>query len=396
MLTPSPNSPTTKIAIYRTSSLGDMVLATACLDLLSKLPIPVEITWIGRGAALDTIHASWPEAKVIDIPRSATFSDLQKVSARLADQHLLVDLQCNLRSQWLCLTLKNSHNVPTFSMDKAQLSRSRLIVEARMRGRRKPLPEKSRRVKRYQYEMMCDALKRALRHHLPVEMLDGLDAIEAAPRLPIPDSYDTPWRKELRFGAWLAVAPGAAHPTKQTPLEIVKDIIEGVSSEYNAPLGLVFLGDNNDRQSARQILDSLNWQGPVLNLCGMLSLWETAVALSETTCLLSNDSSLAHIAEAVNTPVAVLFGPTIESFGFPPRMRRSQAFSSLTGCRPCSKHGKVPCRFGDKLCFHAISAPSVVKHLHGLLSAPEARHANRDPHRTDVGQTSPNDPPSHT
>lgn len=399
MLTPSPNSPPTKIAIYRTSSLGDVVLATACLDLLSKLPIPVEVTWIGRGAALDVIQASWPQTKIISLPRSATFTDIQKVGSQLSDQHLIVDLQCNLRSQWLCLNLKNSYNIPSFSADKAQISRSRLLVEARVRGRRKPLPEKSLQVPRFQYDMMCDALKRGLRHHLPIEMLDGLDLIEAVPRLPIPDSFDSPWRKELRFGAWLAVAPGAAHPTKQTPLEIIKEILEGVAAESSEasmpkpfPLGLVFLGDNNDRQSARHILDSLNWQGPILNLCGMLSLWETGVALSEATCLLSNDSSLGHIAESVGTPTAILFGPTIESFGFAPRMRRSQAFSALTGCRPCSKHGKIGCRFGDKLCFHSIPPSSVVRHLHELLTGPEARHLTREPHKPGPDPSTSSDP----
>jgi ADP-heptose:LPS heptosyltransferase len=402
MLTPSPHAPPTKIAIYRTSSLGDVVLATACLDLLSKLPIPVEITWIGRGAALDVIQASWPQTRIIPLPRSATLTDIQKVGAQLSDQHLIIDLQCNLRSQWLCLNLKNSYNIPSFSADKAQLSRSRLLVEARVRGRRKPLPEKSLQVVKFQYDMMCDALKRALRHHLPVEMLDGLDLIAAAPRLPIPDSFDSPWRKELRFGAWVGVAPGAAHPTKQTPLEIVKEILDGLAIEMNGdsghkptPLGLVFLGDNNDRQSARHILDSLNWQGPVLNLCGMLSLWETGVALSEATCLLSNDSSLGHIAEAVGTPTAILFGPTIESFGFAPRMRRSQAFSALTGCRPCSKHGKVACRYGDKLCFHSIPTPAVIQHLHKLLTSPDARHINREPHKSGPGPAGPSDPHVH-
>jgi len=156
MLTPSPHTPPTKITIYRTSSLGDMVLATSCLDLLDKLPIPAEITWVGRGPALDMIQASWPKINTISIPRSATFSDLQKVATQLAKQHLIIDLQCNLRSQWLCLNLKNTHGVPTFSADKAQFARSRLLVEARVRGRRRPLPEKSLQVPRLQHELMCD------------------------------------------------------------------------------------------------------------------------------------------------------------------------------------------------------------------------------------------------
>jgi ADP-heptose:LPS heptosyltransferase len=402
MLTPSSHTPPMKITIYRTSSLGDMVLATSCLDLLDKLPIPAEITWVGRGPALDMIQASWPKVKTISVPRSATFSDLQKVAAQLSNQHLLIDLQCNLRSQWICLNLKNSYNVPSFSADKAQFARSKLLVEARVRGRRRPLPEKALQAPRLQHEMMCDALKKGLRAHLPIEMLDGLDLVEAVPRLNVPDTFDSPWRKELKFGAWIAVAPGAAHPTKQTPLEIIKETLEGLAIDLTASdsvsrpsFGLVFLGDENDRQSARTILNTLNWPGPVLNLCGMLSLWETGIALSEASCLLSNDSSLGHIAEAVGTPSNILFGPTIESFGFPPRMRRSRAFSSLTGCRPCSKHGKVSCRYDDKLCFHSIPVASIVRHMSDTLSSAEARHVGREAAKANE-LTSTTDPQVHT
>lgn len=389
MLTPSSHSPPIKVTIYRTSSLGDVVLATACLDILDKLPISAEITWVGRGAALDMIRSCWPQVKIVELPRSATFTDIQKVAGKLADQHFIVDLQCNLRSQWLCLTMKNSYGVPSFSADKAQFARSRLVLEARMRGRRKPLPEKSLHADKFQFEMMSAALKKALRSQLPIEMLDGLDLIETAPRMPMSETFDSPWRKELKFGAWIAIAPGAAHPTKQTPLEIIKEILEGLAIELNmrgeqasAPLGIVFLGDDNDRQSARQILDMMNWKGPILNLSGMLSLWETGIALSESTCLLSNDSSLGHIAESVGTPTAILFGPTIESFGFAPRMRRSRAFSSLTGCRPCSKHGKVSCRYDDKLCFRAIPVPAIIRHLADTLTSPEARHNAGNPNKS--------------
>ena len=377
MLTPTTTSPTLRVAIYRASSLGDVVLATSCLDLLDWLPVPTEITWVGRGAALEMVTQSWPTVRGLTVNRSDSVIELQKVVDQLQSVHLFIDLQCNLRSRWLAKNLKAQHGVPYFSADKAQLARSRLLVEARVRGRRRPLPERARTVGRLQSDMMCAALKRALTYHLPVEMRDGLDTMAARPRLPIPDAFDPPWRKELRFGAWLGVAPGAAHATKQAPLELVHEILARVKATAPEGLGLVFFGDDNDRQVALKLADGLHWPGPVLNLAGRLSLWETAVALRETSSLLSNDSSLGHIAEAVDTPTAILFGPTIESFGFAPRMRQSRAFSTLIGCRPCSKHGKVGCRYGDKLCFTSLNLDDVAAHLVGLLTAPDAKHARR-------------------
>lgn len=384
MLTPTGTVPTLRVAFYRTSSIGDVVLATACLDLLRQLPVATEVTWIGRGASLDMLASAYPDIRTIAVRREDTMIDLQRASEAISNVHLFIDLQCNLRSRWLGRQLRVASGAGVFQADKAQLRRSRLLLEARVRGRRRPLPEASRQVPRLQYDMMCDALRRGLCYHLPVEMLDGLATLPVRPRLPIPDSFDSPWRKELRFGAWLGIAPGAAHATKAAPLELflesigkVKSLLAQIEGQVPSPLGLVFFGDANDRKAARQLLDDLHWTGPVLNLAGRLSLWESAVALRETTCLLSNDSSLGHIAEAVDTPTAVLFGPTIESFGFAPRMRASRAFSALVGCRPCSKHGRTPCRYADKLCFNALSTDDIARHLVSLLISPDARFRGR-------------------
>lgn len=377
MLTPSSTAPTLRVAIYRTSSLGDVVLATSCLNLLEQLPVPTEVTWLGRGAALDIVTSAYPNVRGLEIGRGDSPATLQKVIAQLSSYHVLIDLQCNIRSRWFARALKSAHQVAYFAADKAQLARGRLLVEARVRGRRRPLPDRVRLAQRPQYEMMCDTLRRALRHHLPIEMRDGVESALVRPRLPIPEAFDAPWRKELKFGTWLGVAPGAAHPTKQAPLELVRDVILKVQStlvrragEAHSALGLVFFGDENDRQVARELLDMLGWTDPVLNLAGRLSLWESAIALRETSGLLSNDSSLGHIAEAVDTPVAVLFGPTVEAFGFAPHMRESRAFSGAVGCRPCSKHGKIACRYDDKLCFDTLSPDDIAGHLVGLLLGP--------------------------
>lgn len=377
MLSPTSTSPVIKVGIYRTSSLGDVVLASACLDLLSSLPVPTEVVWIGRGAALDMLSKSWPKIKVIEMARSESSKGLSNTLDELKNCHLLIDLQGNLRSQWLGRRLQTLYGVRYYSMPKSQVARSRLILEAHMRGRRRPLPKSTARAWRLQYQTMVDTLKRGLREHLPSDRWTGLEKEDYRPRLPVPDEFDPPWRKELRFGIWLGVAPGAAHPTKEAPLEIFAETIletrqnflqkleNGVTQRY--PLGLVFFGDAKDRDKANLLLDRLQWSGPVLNLAGRLSLWESAVALSETTCLLSNDSSLSHIAEAVDTPNAVIFGPTVEAFGFAPRMSQSRSFSTLTGCRPCSKHGKLLCRYGDKLCFNSLDVSMIAGHLTHLI-----------------------------
>jgi ADP-heptose:LPS heptosyltransferase len=384
-----------RIAIYRTSSLGDVVLGFACLELLQKLQVQSEVTWVGRGPTLELIKKGWPAVRTIAVARTDTMTELQRVAEEVGPVHLFIDLQCNLRSRYIGRALKKLHSVPVFSSDKAQIRRNRLLIEAKFRGRRKPLPDTALEIKRLQYNMMLDALKKGLRHHLPENMRDDMVTFEAKPKINIPPDGESdlqPWRQELRFGPWLAVAPGASTETKRAPKELflevlqkVRENLKNLNSHASKPLGLVFLGDEADRIITRSLMDELSWEHPVLNLSGKLTLWESTVALSECSTLLSNDSSLGHIAEAVGTPTAILFGPTIESFGFAPQLKKSRAFSTKLGCRPCSKHGKASCRFGDKLCFHAIPTTDIAEFLVTSLTAPTARHHLRDSQNSSPG-----------
>ncbi len=374
MFTPSATSPVMKIALYRSTSIGDVVLATACVDLLRQIPAPVQITWVGRKPALQLIASAFPEIKPVEVdPDQSNYQE--KVIQELKDVHFVVDLQANLRSQLLCRALKREFKIPSYLCYKRSIDRGTMTISSRLRGRRRALPDSYIATGSHQFSMMTGALKQALEVHLPVEMLDGLDKVQAYPLLPTGhDPGQKPWQKELKFGRWLAIATGAAHEAKKAPLSLLRDTLELLNRHMrqdpvmrDQSVGLLFVGNDNDRESALGILDSIDWPGPVLNLAGKLSLWETALALKDTDGLLCNDSGLLHIAEAVGIPVAALFGPTVEAFGFAPWRPESKAFSSLLGCRPCSKHGQTDCRFGDKLCFGLIQAPQIVEHLKTLL-----------------------------
>ncbi|MEZ4743594.1 MAG: glycosyltransferase family 9 protein [Bdellovibrionota bacterium] len=375
MFLPSPNGPPLKIGFYRASSIGDVVLATACIDLLMKLQnrlqTKVEISWIGRNPSLELLSEAFPWINFINI---ADFSDLSKSSElikKLASIHFMVDLQGNLRSRMLTHNLTRASGQPIYRYDKAQVYRAKLVAEARMFGRNRVLPANTKHAKKLQFHSMVEALKQGLKKQLPSDMLDGIETLDPRPTLPTShDSNHRPWQKELQFGHWLAVAPGASYNAKRSPIGVFSEIIAMTRFELERKLnttsshiGILILGDDHDRDKGLKLLDNLAWKGPSLNLAGKLSLWESALALKSSDFLLSNDSGLAHIAEAVKTPVAVLFGPTVEAFGFAPHLDISRAYSTSLGCRPCSKHGKVECRYHDKLCFANISKPDISDHI---------------------------------
>ncbi len=374
MLTPSASLPLIRIGIMRSTSIGDVVLATACLDLLRQVPAPIEIVWVGRKPALGLLAQAFPNIRVVEVdPDLSNYAD--KIAKELSEVHFVVDLQTNLRSKLICRTLKKDYQIPSYKAQKRSFERSKMVMLSHLLGRRRSLPKEALKPETLQYDMMLQALKQALQKHLPLEFFERISSIKAHPVLPTEhDSADRPWQKELKFGRWIAVAPGAAYRTKQAPESLLKTILELFHSQclkdpllVQDSIGLLFVGNEKEREIAVSILDQIDWKGPVLNLAGKLNLWETSLALKEVEVLVSNDSALLHVAEAVGVPVAAMFGPTVEGFGFPPWRSESQSFSAQLGCRPCSKHGKQDCRYGDKLCFGLIQPTQVVEHLRSVV-----------------------------
>jgi len=203
-----------------------------------------------------------------------------------------------------------------------------------------------------QYQLAALAMAKALGGKL-----SATDQIKPTLQSPEPDA------RLDRSITWLAIAPGASHPAKKSPPQVFEQIMGRFAGKLppDKQIGIVLLGDQRERVDCNEVerrLSANQWDGPVLNLAGSTTLTETVAVLAGCRAILSNDSSLAHIAESLGKFAFMLFGPTTESFGFAPHLPGSRAFSASLGCRPCSKHGKTPCRFGDHKCFRDIDARS--------------------------------------
>ena len=333
------------------------MLASACIDYLMQLNRPVEIVWIGRPPAINLLRSAYPSIHVVEFRKAEGAKRLWEIAYELRDLHFLVDLQVNLRSRALAGILKHRFAIRTFHSKKHQVFRTRLVAAARVRSRKRALPKSSQVANIFQFRTMVEALQQGLRWHLPADIFAQLEGATARPRLTIPASESTrPWQKELTL---------ASYEAKRAPTSKFVEILVMLQHRIDAgdSCGILFLGDEADRAIASEVVNALRWPGHILNLAGRLSLWETAIALHSAKVLLSNDSSLAHIAEAVGTPASVIFGPTVEAFGFAPWRPESRVHSAPLGCRPCSKHGKTTCRFGDYQCFRDISSETIVGHL---------------------------------
>src|SRR3989338_7149004 len=92
-----------RVGILRTSSIGDVVLASACLTLLSEIDLPVEVLWLGRNPALQLLRDAYPGLPVVEVTKDPSIPELVQ---QLQGTAFLLDLQGNWRSRLLARAFK--------------------------------------------------------------------------------------------------------------------------------------------------------------------------------------------------------------------------------------------------------------------------------------------------
>lgn len=137
---------------------------------------------------------------------------------------------------------------------------------------------------------------------------------------------------------YYCIAPASVWFTKQVPEEKWENLIALL-----VPKGTVYLiGAPNDYALAKRLKGT---NTSVVNLCGQLSLLQSAALMRNATMNYVNDSGPLHLASAVNAPTRAYFCSTVPSFGFGPLSADSKIISTpeQLDCRPCGLHGYTSC-----------------------------------------------------
>ncbi len=155
---------------------------------------------------------------------------------------------------------------------------------------------------------------------------------------------------------FVCIAPASVWFTKQLPEEKWVELINKTNSAYT----IFILGSKADNDLAQRIIDAAPNKN-VVNLCGKISLLQSAVLMKLATMNYVNDSAPLHLASSVNAPVTAFFCSTIPEFGFGPLSENSQVIQTEEKliCRPCGLHGKKACPEGHFKCGKSINISSV-------------------------------------
>ncbi|HPE86018.1 MAG: glycosyltransferase family 9 protein [Bacteroidales bacterium] len=309
-----------KILIIRFSSIGDIVLTTPVVRMLAKNGHDVYYLTKEKYREI-LIHN--PYLSGIFILSDSLSRTLQQV--RMENIDFVIDLHRNFRSFKVKVALRK----PARSFHKLNFYKW-LLVNLKLNF----LPEKH----------IVDRYLDTASEFIAQRDDEGLNYFSGEERKALVDLSSI-----LQSNKYVVLAVGGQHATKRLPL----DKLLKVCDQLIFPV--VLLGGHEDRETGEALTRlSVN---QVTDLCGRLSLNESAEVIRYAAAVVSHDTGMMHIAAAYRKNIVSLWGSTVPAFGMYPYLpsqyrQRSVIIEALdVKCRPCSKLGFEKC---PRLHFHCM------------------------------------------
>ncbi|MBK9152773.1 MAG: lipopolysaccharide heptosyltransferase II [Chloracidobacterium sp.] len=159
----------------------------------------------------------------------------------------------------------------------------------------------------------------------------------------------------------IAIGAGSTNSmAKRWPAERFASLASALAAEVEAEI--ILMGSDTERQAVQDVADLCGV--PTINIAGETSVEEAAAVLSVADLLVSNDMGLAHLAPAVGTKTAVIFGPT-NPVTTRPYSDNAVVIRTGVDCSPCMLRD---CPI-DHRCMTGIAVDSVLGVCLELLEA---------------------------
>lgn len=306
-----------KILVLRFSSIGDIVLTTPVVRCLKTQKPEFQIHYATKkqysgllinNPYIDKIH-------LLD----GSITDL---AAELKQENfdLIVDLHNNLRT----VNLWSQLRVKRVKFDKLNWEKW-LMVRLKVNM----LP----------YEHIVDRYLETVSDLGIINDEKGLDYFipehTSLSDFKLPDNY-------------MVYALGAQHNTKKLPLPKQIELCNSVNQT------IVLIGGKEDTEAGNKLSTACN---NTINLCGQLSIDQSALLMKNALKVYAHDTGMMHIAAALCKPIVSIWGNTIPEFGMTPYYPSDfdDANSIIMEvdnlkCRPCSKIGFDACPKGHFKC----------------------------------------------
>ncbi len=334
-----------RILVLRLSSIGDIVLTIPLLRHLSQRFPSATIDFVIKKEFSDLMKSNPYINKLMIVDKDEGWSGLERLKSKIKAQEyqLILDVHNNPRTRYLTLFLNGTIR----RYKKYRLLRFLLI-----------------KFKYNLYERIIPVHRRYLNtiaewvHDIDSDLEFHLDADA--------DKSINELIQSKNFSSQqihVALVPGAGFANKRWPVHYFAQLARKLQS-----LGwqIWLLGSPQERFLGEQIEKLGN--SDAINLMGQLTLMQSASVLARMSAVVSNDSGLMHIADALKYPVVAIFGPTTRELGFYPVNPNSRVVEhEHMPCRPCTHMGAENCPKDHFRCMLELTPDVVSDKLAELL-----------------------------
>lgn len=350
---------TGKILLIRLGAIGDVILTMPVADAVRRSLPGSRIDYLVKKEYQDLVAGHPGIGTVWAFDRKEGFSGLRRLTAMIRRERydLVVDLHSNLRSSY----------VRWFAGARMTRSyRKRILARLMLKSLRVNLLRDAPPV--------CDRYFTALEDF-------GITRQGGLPRLQVIPGAGERAREMLSArgadgqGRIIAVAPGASYATKRWPPSRFAEAAAGIAGPRET---VVLLGSEGERETAGVVAQELESRGiRAVDLAGQTSLAESVAVMAEASILLTNDSGLMHVADALGKPLVAVFGPTSRELGFYPLGPRARVVEiEELECRPCTLHGDSKCPRSHHRCMEDLPVERVVDAARNAMAGPDRKEAD--------------------
>ena len=165
------------------------------------------------------------------------------------------------------------------------------------------------------------------------------DEVFNLPKL-YPSTDDYAIALNYRVEHYVTMTPSSVWFTKQYPVDKWVDLINCFPNNYT-----IYLLGGKDNIAECELIKAKVTNTMVEVLAGKLSFLQSAALMNTASMNYVNDSAPLHFASAMNAPVTAIFCSTVKDFGFTPLSDKSYIIETaeVLPCRPCGLHGKKAC-----------------------------------------------------
>jgi heptosyltransferase-2 len=333
---------TKKILIVQTAFIGDVILATSMVEYLAKEFPKAKIDFFlrhGNQSIMETsphINKVW----IWDKSKSKFFGLLKLIIGVRKEKYDYVFNIQRFFNSGLLTAFSGAKKTIGFHSNPLSSFFSKKIVHK--------IPHQENGTFLHEVQRNC-------------QLVTGL-----FPELKIPDPKDL--KTKLYFDdkdqeviknlslpqKYFVIAPSSVWYTKQWHASKWEELIKELTVH-----GTIYLiGAPSDNEYVSNLIFNNN----VINLCGKLSLRQSALLMKTASRVFVNDSAPLHLASSVNANTTSIFCSTVPDFGYFPLADNSELIQvePRLECMPCGLHGHKDCPKSHYKCAMDVDVSKVL------------------------------------